>query len=167
MDFSFALRPPEPAEPPPVAPVALETALARAEEAARDPLGVLAVEPWGFYRLTPDAVSTVAWLYARLLEKEVGTESARAAYEQWQAIPGWVVVTCQRFDDPTAMERAREDTLTAVQRYALSLWSDNVPTNWVTDVITEAKELYDLVGADPVAEVVLGILWYGHAEPGG
>ena len=64
------------------------------------------------------------------------------------------------------MERAREDCLTAVQRYSLSLWSDNVPTNWVTDVIAEAQEMYDLLGVDPQHETVLGILWYGHAERG-
>lgn len=133
-------------------------------EASRDPLGTLATEPWRFYPLNADAVATVAWLYARLLEKEVGVESARAAYEQWRAIPGWVVVTCRRVEDEEEMERAREDSLTAVQRYALSLWSDHIPTNWLTDVIIEAKELYDLVGVDPQLEVVLGILWYGHEE---
>lgn len=164
MDLSFALRSPEPDEPLAPAPVALESALARAEEAARDPLGVLSVEPWRFYRLSADAVATVAWLYARLIEREVGVEGARAAFEQWQSIPGWVVVTCLRHDDDEAMARAREGALTAVQRYSLSLWSDHVPTNWVTDVISEAKELYDLVGITPEAEVVLGILWYGHAE---
>lgn len=164
MELSFALRSPDLTERAP-AQSAMKDALARALEASRDPLGTLAVEPWQFYILSPESVSTVAWLYARLLEKDVGAEGARAAYEQWQAIPGWIVVTCSVLGE-AEMERAREDCLTAVQRYALSLWSDNVPTNWVMDVIAEAKEMYDLLGVDPQQEKVLGILWYGHAERG-
>lgn len=163
MELSFTLRSPDPAERSPAQPV-MKEALIRAMEASRDPSGRLAIEPWQFYLLGIEAVSAVAWLYARLLEDEVGAEGARAAYEQWQAVPGWIVVTCRLSEDEEAMERAREDTLTAVQRYSLSLWSDNIPTNWVTDVITEAPELYTLLGIDPKQEVVLGILWYGHAE---
>lgn len=167
MALSFELRLPDRTERHAPAPAVLKDALARARAAARDPHGELALEPWRFHDLGADAIATVSWLYARLIEREVGAESARAAFEQWQAIPGWVIVTCHRFGDAEDMERAREASLTAAQRYALSLWSDHVPTNWVTDVIIEAKELYDLVGIDPAAEVILGILWYGHAEPGG
>jgi hypothetical protein len=167
MELSFSLRSPDPAEQGAPARSALRDALARASDASRDPLGTLPVEPWRFYPLNAEAVSAVAWLYARLLEEEVGAEGARAAYDQWRSIPGWVVVTCRRLDDAEAMERAREDTLTAVQRYSLSLWSDHVPTNWLTDVITESPELYRLLDIDPEAEVALGILWYGHAERDG
>lgn len=163
MELSFALRSLDPAERTTGQPV-MKEALIRAMEASRDPSGRLAVEPWQFYLLSAESVAAVAWLYARLLEDEVGAEGARAAYEQWQAIPGWVVVTCRISADEAAMERAREDSLTAVQRYSLSLWSDNIPTNWVTDVITEAPELYTLLRIDPKQEAVLGVLWYGHAE---
>ena len=163
MELSIALR--SASLTAPSAQAEMREALARALEASHDPLGTLDIEPWQFYLLSPESVSTVAWLYARLLEKEVGAEGARAAYEQWQAIPGWIAVTC-RVVETSHMERAREDCLTAVQRYSLSLWSDNIPTNWVTDTITESKELYDLIGADPQHETVLGILWYGHAERG-
>lgn len=167
MELSFTLRPSDPPEQrDPVRSAELRDALARAREASRDPLGMLPVEPWQLYHLSVEAVSSVAWLYARLLEDEVGADGARSAYEQWRAVPGWIVVTCHRVEDEEAMERAREDCLTAVQRYSLSLWSDNIPTNWVTDVITESPELYRLLGIDPEAEVALGILWYGHAERG-
>lgn len=142
----------------------MKEALARAMDAARDPLGTLTVTPWRFYLLGAETVSSVAWLYARLLEDEVGADGARAAYEQWRAVPGWIVVTCMRFDDEQQMVTAVEDCLTSVQRCSLSLWSDNVPTNWVTDVVTESPDLYELVQIDPERERVLGILWYGHPE---
>ncbi len=143
-----------------------EAALARAMEAARDPLNVLDSEPWSYYRLDEETISAVVWLYARLLEEEMSPQEARAAHEQWRAIPGWVVVTCARLDDAAKMERAVEDCLTSVQRATLSLWSDNVPNNWVTDMITEHPELYALVGIDEDEEKVLGIMWYGHPERG-
>lgn len=143
-----------------------EAALARALEAARDPLEALDPEPWHYYRLDEEKVSAVVWLYARLLEDEMGAEEARAAHGQWRAIPGWVVVTCTRIKGEEKMERAVEDCLTSVQRASLSLWSDNVPTNWITDVLTDAPELYDLVGIDVEKEKVLGIMWYGHPERG-
>lgn len=141
----------------------MKEALVRAMEAARDPSGSVAV-PWRFYLLGAETTSAVAWLYARLLEGEVGAEGARAAYEQWRAVPGWIVVTCTRQEDDERMERAVEDCLTSVQRCSLSLWSDNIPTNWVTDVIADSEELYDLIRVDPEREKVLGILWYGHPE---
>lgn len=141
-----------------------EAALSRAFEAACDPLGTVDPIPWRYYRLDEDTISAVAWLYARLLEDEMGAEGARAAYGQWRAVPGWIVVTCLRFDDAATMERAVEDCLTSVQRTSLSLWSDNVPTNWVTDLVTEHPELHGLVGSDADEEQVLGILWYGHPE---
>jgi hypothetical protein len=100
------------------------------------------------------------------MEDEVGAEDARAAYEQWRAIPGWIVVTCERKDEGRTMERAVEDCLTAVQRCSLSLWSDNVPTNWVTDLIVHAEGLYEVIGAEGERERILGVLWYGHPERG-
>lgn len=165
MELSFALRSPDHELERTPKQVRMKEALVRAMEAARDPSGAGTPVPWRFYLLGSETISTVAWLYARLLEDEVGAEGARAAYEQWRAVPGWIVVTCARKDNEQAMEQAVIDCLTSVQRASLSLWSDDVPTNWVTDVIAESDELYDLIQVDPEREKVLGVLWYGHPEP--
>lgn len=164
MELNVAFRTHDAATPAGTHP--LQEALARAMEAARDPLGVHPIEPWRFYHLEPESVATVAWLNARLLEPEVGIEGARAAYEQWRAIPGWIVVTCPTVDDEAQMEAYREATLTAVQRASLSLWSDHIPTNWVTDLVTQDASLYQHLAIDRERETVLGILWYGHPERG-
>jgi nitroreductase len=164
MELSFALHSPDLERERPLEPAMMKDALLRAMEAARDPSGSSGAVPWRFYLLGMETISAVAWLYARLLEGEVGAEGARAAYEQWRAVPGWIVVTCVRQADEERMERAVEDCLTSVQRCTLSLWSDNVPTNWVTDLISESDELYDLIQVDPEQEKVLGILWYGHPD---
>ncbi len=133
-------------------------------EAARDPLGTVDPVPWRYYVLGAETISALAWFYARRLEDEMGAEGARAAYEQWRAVPGWIIITCTRLGDAEKMERAVEDCLTSVQRASLSLWSDNVPTNWVTDLLADEPELRDLAEIDAAAEQVLGVLWYGHPD---
>ncbi len=161
MELSLTPRAPKPSLP---SAAMHKAALDRALDAARDPAGLLDPEPWHYYELDEETISAVAWLYARLLEEEMGAEGARAAYGQWRAVPGWILITCARHDDAQAMERAVEDCLTSVQRASLSLWSDNIPTNWVTDLVTDHPKLYDLVGVDAEREKALGILWYGHPE---
>lgn len=148
----------------PLADADLEAALARAMEAARDPFGMSQKELWQFRVLSPEISAAVAWLAARRLEAEVDLESARAAYEQWRAVPGWIAVTCARSSDPERMERLREAGRTAAQRYSLSLWSDNVPSNWVPDLVADDPAFYRLINADPSREEALGILLYGHPE---
>jgi len=144
--------------------VGLDEALARAKEASRDPSGTLREEPWRFYMLSPETAAAVAWLAARRLEAEVGLESARAAYEQWRAVPGWIVLTSTRSGEAERRERIREAGLTAAQRFSLSLWSDNVPSNWVPSLAADEPAFYRLIGADPLREEPLGLILYGHPE---
>lgn len=146
-------------------PTLHEPALRRALDASRDPSGEGFYEPWRLYVLHPEAAASVAWLVARHLEPEVGPEGARAAYEQWRAVPGWVAVTCPRPGaDAERHERDREATLTAVQRASLSLWSDNIPTNWVPDLALDEPDFYRLIEADGTRELALGVMLYGHPE---
>lgn len=142
----------------------LDAPLARAIEAACDAAGKVGPHPWRFYILEAESASAVAWLAARGIEPLVGAEGSRAAYEQWRAVPGWIAVTCLRSSDATQSERDREASLTAVQRATLSLWSDNIPCNWVPDLVSEEHEFYALIGADPAREEALGIVLYGHPE---
>jgi len=142
----------------------LAEALERAIEAAREPSGEPRREPWRLYLLGPETASAVAWMAARRMEPEVGLEGARAAYEQWCAVPGWIAVTCLRTDDEELAERDREACLTAVQRAALSLWSDNIPSNWMPDLIRDEPDFFTLIDAKADREAPLGVLLYGHPE---
>jgi hypothetical protein len=144
----------------------LDAALQRAFAAARDVPVAYAVDPWRFTVLASEGVQAVAWLNARVVEAAVGPEEAQAAYEQWRSVPGWVIVSCLRDEDPERMAYLEERCLTAVQRVALSLWSENVRTSWVTDAVVQEERFYALAGLDPAAEAAVGILWFGHAERG-
>ena len=142
----------------------LVDALHRAIEAVRDVPVDFGVDPWNFYTIEPQKAHAIAWMNARMIEEDAGIEAAQAAYDQWRSVPGWVVVTCLRVDDPEQQAHLKERVLTAVQRVSLSLWSESIRTSWITELIVEDERLYDLLEVDPVKEVAVGILWYGHAE---
>lgn len=142
----------------------LEAALARALNVARTPAQGSDEPAWRLYVLDPDIAAAVAWLAARRLEPDAGLEGARAAYEQWRAVPGWIALTVRRTADPERRERVREEALSAAQRLTLSLWSDGVPSNWVADLAADEPAFYRLVGADEQAEEALGVVLYGHPE---
>ena len=142
----------------------LDSALRRAFDAVRDIEVDYAVNPWHFYRIESEKAHVIAWLNARMIEDTAGIEAAQAAYDQWRSVPGWVVVTCLRVDDPEQQAHLKERSLTAVQRVSLSLWSESIRTSWITEMLVEDQRFYDLLGIDAVNEVAVGILWYGHAE---
>ena len=149
---------------PPAEPLSLDAALRRAFDATRDVPVEYAVDPWHFYTIRPEKAQAIAWLNARLIEEEAGIEAAQAAYDQWRSVPGWVVVTCLRVDDPEQQAHLQERCLTAMQRVSLSLWSESIRTSWITDLVVENDRFYELLGIDPTREKAIGILWYGHAE---
>jgi len=142
----------------------LDAALHRAFDAVRDIEVDYAIDPWHFYRIEPEKAHAIAWLNARIIEDDAGIEAAQAAYDQWRSVPGWVVVACLRVEDAEQQAHLKERCLTAVQRISLSLWSESIRTSWITELIVEDQRFYDVLGIDPVKEVAVGILWYGHAE---
>ncbi len=142
----------------------LHAALRRAFDAVRDIEVDYAIDPWKFYTIEPQKAHAIAWLNARIIEDEAGIEAAQAAYDQWRSVPGWVVVTCLRVDDPEQQDHLKERSLTAVQRVSLSMWSESIRTSWITELFVEDQRFYDVLGIDPKHELAVGILWYGHAE---
>lgn len=156
-----------PDAPEPERPLGLREAGTRALAAAND-APTAHPRPWRLYLLGAEAALQGAWHLAQTLGAEHGPEAGRAAYEQWRAVPGWVVVTRRVAEDAEAAERLREDTLTAVQRFTLQLWSDNAPSRWLSEADglprASGEALFRLVGADPVAEVLVGLIHFGHPE---
>lgn len=160
MTLSHQIRDPE--VPEGGSTLSLPAALRRALEAAHEEHGRRG--PWRFYPLAPDSAAALAWLAARSLEPAVGHEGARAAYEQWRAVPGWVVVTCLRAQGEPEAEHNRIAARTAAQRASLSLWSDNIPANWVPDLVPDEAAFFELIGASDAHEVPVGVLLYGHPD---
>lgn len=119
-------------------------------------------EPWHFYLLGPETAAAVAELNAGLVRLKAGPEAAADKLARWRAVPGWLVVSCDRSDEPL---RQREDYAAcccAIQNIQLYLWSQGVGTKWTTGAVTRDPRFHELLWLDPEAEEVVGLLWYGY-----
>jgi nitroreductase len=134
----------------------------RAIDLARWAPNHLLTEPWHFYLLGHDTINAIVDLNTELVTLSKSAEAGRAKKEKWSAIPGWIVLTCDRSDDFT---RAREDYAAcccAIQNFALYLWSENIGVKWTTGAVTHHPRFYDLIWVNPELETVVALLWYGY-----
>lgn len=136
------------------------TALDRAQVAAQDVAGNYAAPPWRFVAVGESTAQALTRLHVRYVERQRGDEAARKAHEALSATPGWIVVTCAQVEDPAEAEHVLERSLTAVQRFALSLWAEDLHTRWAQPPFKDDPALADLLGLDTAAEFVIGVLWY-------
>lgn len=123
-----------------------------------------ATEPWRFYLLGSETIAAIVELNAQIVERKSGPEAAWAKHARWSAIPGWLVVTCERSDDAT---RSREDYAAcccAIQNLQLYLWSEGIGVKWTTGAVTRDPAFYDILWIDPECETLVGMLWYGYAR---
>lgn len=121
-------------------------------------------EPWHFYLIGPETARAITELNAELVKKKSGEEAAKAKLKRWSKMPGWLVLTCNKSDDPV---RAREDYAAcccAAQSLMLCLWSAGIGVKWNTGDIIQESQFYNLVWVDPDVETVVGLFWYGYPE---
>ena len=119
-------------------------------------------EPWRFYLLGPETAEAIARLNAEQVSRDQGAAAGQAKLDRWRAIPGWLVVTCERSDDPL---RAQEDYAAcccAMQNFSLYLWSQGIGVKWTTGAVIREPAFYDLIWVDPALETVVGLFWYGY-----
>lgn len=138
-----------------------EAVVLRALDLARWAPNHRLTEPWRFVLLGPETARAIADLNAELVTEQQGPSAAEAKRARWRAIPGWLVVTCRRSEDPV---REREDYAAcacAIQNLQLYLWSEGVGVKWTTGPVTRTVRFYELLGLDPNEERIVGMLWYG------
>ena len=120
-------------------------------------------EPWHFYLPGPVTAGAIAELNAQLVAAGRGEQAGREKLARWRAIPGWLLVTCDRSRD---VEREREDYAAcccAVQNLQLFLWSRGIGMKWTTGAVTQDSRFFDIVWVEPEVERVVGLMWYGYA----
>lgn len=120
-------------------------------------------EPWRFYLLGAETREAVCRLNQRLVAERQGEAAGEDKYQRWSAIPGWLVVTCEKSDDAL---REREDyaaTCCAIHNLSLYLWSHGIGVKWTTGAVTRHDEFYELTWIDPHVEQVVGLVWFGYA----
>lgn len=121
-----------------------DVALARAAVAAADVGGAYADSPVAFWPLDGGA--------ARLVE------SLRDGGR-------WILVTCRRSDEPGHAAHLYERSLTAAQRFSLSLWIDGLDAVWIQDGLP-AGDTFRAAGLAIGLSKPVGLVWVsGTTQP--
>lgn len=134
----------------------------RAIDAARWAPNHKLTEPWTFHLLGPAASAALVDLNTRIIAAGKGAEAAEGKRRKWQAVPGWLAVTCRRSADPF---REREDYAAcccAIQNLSLYLWSCGVGCKWSTGEVTRSDEFLALLGLEAARHFVVGLISYGY-----
>ena len=121
-------------------------------------------EPWHFYILGDEKKAASATLIRTIVTENKTAEMGEHKYKAATAIPGWLVVTCQKSDDEL---RGREDYAAcccAVQNILLYLSEAGVASKWTTGLITRDQRFFDLLGIDAATEYVVALLWFGYPK---
>jgi nitroreductase len=121
-------------------------------------------EPWRFILPGKETVERIVALNAAIVAANKTPEHGEHKRRVWQEKPGWLIVTCRRSEDSL---REREDyaaCCAAIQNLTLYLWKAGVGSKWTTGPVTRDPRFFDVIGADPDAEFVVGMLWYGYPK---
>ena len=93
-----------------------------------------------------------------------GDKAADFKRHCWSEKPGWLVVTCQRSKDELVQQEDYAACCAAIQNLSLYLWKAGIGTKWTTGDITRHADFCDIVGFDPDAQFVVGLIWYGYPK---
>jgi nitroreductase len=121
-------------------------------------------EPWHFYLLGDKKKAASAELIRTIVTENKTADMGEHKFKAATAIPGWLVVTCQKSDDEL---RGREDYAAcccAVQNILLYLSEAGVASKWTTGLITRDERFFDLLGIDMDTEYVVALVWFGYPK---
>lgn len=120
-------------------------------------------EPWHFYLLGEETIEQIRRLIVELKAGNKDEQAQQAARSRVDAIPSWLIVTCKLSPDMTV--RQQEDYAAcacAVQNLMLYLWQAGIGVKWTSGQVIRDDRLYELVGIDRSAEMIIGLFWCGY-----
>jgi nitroreductase len=121
-------------------------------------------EPWHFYMLGDQKKAASVELIRAIVTENKNAAMGEHKAKSAAAIPGWLVVTCEKSDDEL---RGREDYAAcccAVQNILLYLSEAGVASKWTTGLITRDERFFEILGIDSGQEYVVGLIWYGYPK---
>ena len=121
-------------------------------------------EPWHFYVLGSQKIRECVDLTRTVVTEIKDARMGEFKAESAAAIPGWLVVTCQKSGDELLQREDYASCACAIQNLMLYLSEAGVATKWATGPITRDERFYKLLGADPDSVLVVGIVWYGYPK---
>lgn len=120
--------------------------------------------PWQFYIIGDKTANKISELNAEIVTSNKGPEAGAAKLTRWQQMPNWLIITSKIHSNNIQTQEDYASCACLVQNLSLLLWEQGIGLKWSSgDVIRDAR-LYDIIGADPFAEQIIGLFWYGKAE---
>ncbi len=121
-------------------------------------------EPWRFYLLGATAVARIVELNTELVRAKSGDAAAANKRQRWLAMPGWLVVTCRRSENPDTEREDYAACSCAVHNFSLCLWASGLGTKWSTGKVTRDPRFFAAIGADVEREFTVGLIWFGYPQ---
>ncbi len=121
-------------------------------------------QPWRFYLLGKETISACLDLVRAIVTEKKDAAAAAFKANSWSQKPGWLVVTCRKSPDAVLQREDYAACAAAVQSFMLYLWKAGVGSKWTTGDITRDERFFDIIGLDPEAEFVVGLIWYGYPK---
>ncbi len=118
-------------------------------------------QPWRFYLPGAESKERICLLNAQLVNDKQGERAAQIKLRRWREVPGWLVLTCSKSDDEVTMRENYASCCCVAQNLMLILWDGGIGVKWTTGAVTRSLSFYDIIGADPSREEVVGLFWYG------
>jgi len=144
-------------------PVPVELVHAAVEAATWAPNHRL-TQPWRFYLLGRQSIDACLALVRDMVTAKKDAKAAEFKAGQWAQKPGWLVVTCERSEDPVQQREDRAACAAAVQNFMLYLWKAGVGSKWSTGDITREQRFFDILGINAGQCEVVGLIWFGFPK---
>lgn len=118
-------------------------------------------QPWHYYWPSKNQVDEIIDLNTALVAQTKDSQTANKKHARWSQIPGWLILTCQKSDDPIRQQEDYAACCAAAYVLSLSLYEKNVGTKWTTGPVIREADFYRINWIDQEKETVVGLIWYG------
>ncbi|MFT4606236.1 MAG: nitroreductase, partial [Rhodothermales bacterium] len=89
-------------------------------------------EPWEFVIIGKETAAAISERNAEMLRETKGEARAAHKLARWNSMPGWLLLTCRRSEDPFREQEDYGACCCAAQNFMVSLWGAGVGTKWGT-----------------------------------
>lgn len=121
-------------------------------------------EPWHFYMLGEKTIAISVELLRTIVTEAKTADLADFKAKSAAAIPGWLVVTCQKSKDELLQREDYASCCCAIQNLTLYLSEAGIAVKWTTGLITRDQRFFDLLEIDASEEFIVALLWYGYPK---
>lgn len=121
-------------------------------------------EPWRFYVLGEETIARCVELTRTVVTERKGEDKGNFKAEAAAERPGWLVVSCRRSGDELLQQEDYASCCCAIQNLMLYLSEAGLASKWTTGPITRDERFYALLGADPIRELIVGLVFYGYPK---